>query len=67
MICCLEGWLWAGGAHHTGYSTQIGSEHLRVYADLLGLEFVRIGKGTSLDQVRSDLAVQELLARARPS
>ena len=63
----LEGWLWAGGAHHTGYSTQIGSEHLRVYADLLGLEFVRIGKGTSLDQVRSDLAVQELLARARPS
>jgi len=63
----LEGWLWAGGAHHTGYSTQIGSEHLRVYADLLGLEFVRIGKGTSLDQVRSDLAVQELLARSRPS
>ena len=30
----LEGWLWSGGAHHTGYSTQIGSEHLQVYADL---------------------------------
>jgi L-arabinose isomerase len=58
----LEGWLWAGGAHHTGYSTQIGAEHLRVYADLLGLEYVRIGKGTSLEQVRMQLAVQELLA-----
>jgi L-arabinose isomerase len=61
----LEGWLWSGGAHHTGYSTQIGSEHLQVYADLAGIEFVRIGRGTSLEQVRSQLAVQELLARRR--
>ncbi len=61
----LEAWLWAGGAHHTGYSTQIGAEHLQVYADLLGLEFVRIGKGTSLEQVRTQLAVQELLAARR--
>jgi L-arabinose isomerase len=59
----LEGWLWAGGAHHTGYSTQITSEHLQVYADLLGIEFVRIGKGTTLEQVRLQLAVQELLGR----
>ncbi len=58
----LEGWLWAGGAHHTGYSTQLGAEHLRIYADLLGLEFVRIGKDTSLEDVRMQLAVQELLA-----
>jgi L-arabinose isomerase len=61
----LEAWLWAGGAHHTGYSTQIGAEHLQVYADLLGIEFVRIGKGTSLEQVRTHLAVQELLALRR--
>jgi L-arabinose isomerase len=61
----LEGWLWAGGAHHTGYSTQIGSEHLRVYADLLGIEFIRIGRGTTLEQVRTELAVQELLALRR--
>ena len=59
----LEGWLWAGGAHHTGYSTQITSEHLQVYADLLGIEFIRIGKRTSLEHVRTQLAVQELLAR----
>jgi L-arabinose isomerase len=61
----LEGWLWAGGAHHTGYSTQITAEHLQVYADLVGLEFVRIGRGTTLEQVRTELAVQELLARLR--
>jgi hypothetical protein len=34
-----------------------------VYADLVGIEFVRIGKGTSLEHVRTQLAVQELLAR----
>src|SRR4051812_3692794 len=61
----LEAWLWAGGAHHTGYSTQIGAEHLQVYADLLGIEFVRIGKGTTLEQIRMQLAVQELLALRR--
>ena len=61
----LEGWLWAGGAHHTGYSTQIGSEHLQVYADLLGIEFVRIGRGTTLEQVRTAIAVQELTATRR--
>ena len=60
----LEGWLWAGGAHHTGYSTQIGSVHLQIYADLLGIEYVRIGRGTSLEQVRTQIAVQELLAAA---
>jgi L-arabinose isomerase len=61
----LEGWLWCGGAHHTGYSTQIGAEHLQVYADLLGIEFVRIGPGTSLEHVRTQLAVQDLLAARR--
>ncbi len=61
----LEGWLWSGGAHHTGYSTQLGAEHLQVYADLLGIEFIRIGKGTTLEQIRTQLAVQELLAQRR--
>ena len=61
----LEGWLWAGGAHHTGYSTQLGAEHLQVYADLLGIEFIRIGKETRLEHVRTQLAVQELLAQRR--
>ena len=61
----LEGWLWSGGAHHTGYSTQLGAEHLQVYADLLGIEFVRIGKGTTLEHVRTQLAIQELLAQRR--
>jgi L-arabinose isomerase len=61
----LEAWLWSGGAHHTGYSTQVDAEQLRVFADLAGIEYVRIGKGTSLEQIRTQLAVQELLSLKR--
>jgi len=58
----LEGWIWAGGAHHTAYSTQVGAEHMEAYADLLGLEYVKIGKDTTLKSIRETLAVQEMLA-----
>ncbi len=58
----LEGWIWAGGAHHTAYSTAVDADTLQAYADQLGLEYVRIGKGTTLTEIRQTLAVQELLA-----
>jgi L-arabinose isomerase len=58
----LEGWIWAGGAHHTAYSTAVGAEMLQMYADQLGLEYVCIGKTSTLESVRQTLAVQELLA-----
>ncbi|MEI8094601.1 MAG: L-arabinose isomerase [Spirochaetales bacterium] len=58
----LEGWIWAGGAHHTAYSTAVNAEILQMYADQLGLEYVCIGKGSTLESVRQTLAVQELLA-----
>jgi len=58
----LEGWIWSGGAHHTAYSTAVDAETLQIYADQLGLEYVRIGKGTTIESIRQTLAVQELLA-----
>ena len=58
----LEGWIWSGGAHHTAYSTAVGAEMLQMYADQLGLEYVCIGKISTLESVRQTLAVQELLA-----
>jgi L-arabinose isomerase len=61
----LEGWIWAGGAHHSSYSTQVGAEYLQMYADLVGLEYVKIGKGTTVESIRQTLAVQELLAKGR--
>jgi L-arabinose isomerase len=58
----LEGWIWSGGAHHTAFSTAVDAETLQAWADQLGLEYVRIGKGTTIESIRQTLAVQELLA-----
>jgi L-arabinose isomerase len=48
-------WIYAGGAHHTAYSQNLTAEHLHDFADMAGLEFIRIGKDTKLDQLRNEL------------
>ncbi|MDB5088139.1 MAG: L-arabinose isomerase [Mucilaginibacter sp.] len=48
-------WIYAGGAHHTAYSQNLTAEHLQDFADIAGLEFIRIGKDTRLDQLRNEL------------
>jgi L-arabinose isomerase len=53
-------WIYAGGAHHTAYSQNLTAEHLQDFADMAGLEFLRIGKDTRLDQFRNELRWNEL-------
>jgi L-arabinose isomerase len=48
-------WIYGGGAHHTAYSQNLTAEHLQDFADIAGLEFLRIGKDTRLDQFRNEL------------
>jgi len=48
-------WIYAGGAHHTAYSQNLTAEHLQDFADMAGLEFIRIGKETRLDQLKNEL------------
>lgn len=53
-------WIYAGGAHHTAYSQNLTAEHLQDFADMAGIEFVRIGKDTRLDQFRNELRWNEV-------
>lgn len=53
-------WIYAGGAHHTAYSQNLTAEHLQDFADMAGLEFVHIGKETSLNQLRNELRWNEV-------
>lgn len=39
----VEGWIEAGGAHHTVLSTALSAEHFQVLARMLGVETVAIG------------------------
>ncbi len=38
----VAAWIYAGGAHHTGYSYSVTTEHLRDFAEIAGIEIVVI-------------------------
>jgi len=48
-------WIYAGGAHHTGFSQAIGPEHLEDFAEIAGVEALTIDRDTDLRQFRRDL------------
>ena len=62
----LASWIYAGGAHHTGYSYSVTVEHLRDFAEMAGIEIVVIGKGTHLDSFRNELRWNEMYWHLAP-
>jgi L-arabinose isomerase len=48
-------WIYAGGAHHTDYSQNLTTEHMEDFAAMANIEFVLIGKNTSLSQFKNEL------------
>jgi L-arabinose isomerase len=56
-------WILAGGAHHTGYSQNLTSEHMEDFAEMAGIEYVRIGKQTDLYQFKNELRWSEVYFR----
>ena len=53
-------WIYAGGAHHTGFSTAIDSEYLEDLAGMTGIEFVLIDNKCDLSSFRKELRWNEL-------
>jgi L-arabinose isomerase len=56
----LAAWILAGGAHHTGYSQNLTSEHMQDFAEMADIEFVKIGKETNLYQFKNELRWSEV-------
>jgi L-arabinose isomerase len=52
-------WIYAGGAHHTGYSQNLTSEHMEDFASFAGIEYVLIGRDTNLYQLKNELKWSE--------
>jgi L-arabinose isomerase len=48
-------WILAGGAHHTAYSQNLTAAHMEAFADMAGIEYVRIGKDTDLYNLKNEL------------
>jgi len=53
-------WIVAGGAHHTCYSQNLSVECLQDFAEMAGIEMVRIGKDATLSQIRNELRWNEM-------
>ena len=53
-------WIMAGGAHHTVYSQNLSAEYFQDFARIAGIEFVKIGKDTKLDQFENELKWSEV-------
>jgi L-arabinose isomerase len=50
-------WIYAGGAHHTGFSMALSERHLRLFADMAGLEYVLIdNEVTDMRKFRQELS-----------
>jgi len=63
MYTGCAAWLYAGGAHHTCYSQNLSSEHLEDFAEMAGIEYVRITKGTDLYEFKNMLRWNEMYYR----
>ncbi|HUS01348.1 MAG TPA: L-arabinose isomerase [Chitinophagaceae bacterium] len=48
-------WIYAGGAHHTGYSQNLTKEHMEDFASFANIEYVVIGRDTNLSQFKNEL------------
>ena len=52
-------WIYAGGAHHTGFSQALSIEHLEDFAEIAGIELVVIDSETRLRDFRRELQWNE--------
>jgi len=58
-------WIYAGGAHHTGYSRQLTTEMLEDYATIAGIELTVIDEATELRSFRRELALSDMYWRSK--
>ena len=56
-------WILAGGAHHTCYSQNLSAECMEDFAEMAGIEMIRIGKGSTIPQIKNELRWNEMYYR----
>ena len=61
LICGIECWISAGGAHHTVLSYDVSAEQMKDFANIMGIEFVHITKDTTVAALEEKLMVADLL------
>lgn len=58
-------WILAGGAHHTGFSQSVTTEHLEDFAEMADIEFLLINQDTRLSEFKKELRWNDVTYRRR--
>ena len=53
-------WIMAGGAHHTGFSQALSTEHLQDFAEIADLEFLLIDDETKISDFKKEIRWNEV-------
>ena len=59
-------WIYAGGAHHTGFSYAVTSEHMEDLAEIAGIELITIDESTELRDFKAQLRNNEIYYHIAP-
>ncbi|MFD2921855.1 L-arabinose isomerase [Terrimonas rubra] len=63
MNDALAAWIYAGGAHHTGYSQNLTADQFEDFAAMAGIEYVQIDNNTRLSELKNQLRWSEVYYR----
>jgi L-arabinose isomerase len=58
-------WILAGGAHHTAFSQSIDAQYLEDFAEMAGIEYVHIGRNTTIPDIKNELRWNDLYYQLR--
>jgi L-arabinose isomerase len=56
-------WILAGGAHHTGFSQAVTTEHLEDFCEMADIEFLLVDSETTLSEFKKELRWNDLYYR----
>lgn len=55
-----EAWIYCGGAHHSVLSYSLNAEHMRDFAEIMGIEFIHINKDTNINDLKKELFFNDI-------
>ena len=53
-------WILAGGTHHSAFSYDITEEYWEDFAEILGIEYAKINKDTTISGFKQELRTNEV-------
>jgi len=61
MVTGNESWILSGGTHHSVISYDLTADMMRDFAEIMGIEFVHIGKDTTIPALRNQLMLGDVI------